>query len=330
MAVISQADDAVARAAKFLRGCLRSGAYGLACYGTDGSPRVSNNKGHIFVASFISEAMSDLFDEMDRTIVLVRILSEDNGGKWGFSPPNSFHRDQFRVFHVDSDDTAYVIRTLQRLGANRDPECLRDFYREATRLFLTFDSPHEAVLGIDPSSGNNMLAHLEVNANIFLALRGTHMENLINAEILRASQDKSGCWRSYFYPSPLFATVLVLEVLDGVPGFETATARGREYVANSQNDDGSWGEGGDPYATALGLSALGAGTGYTDACEKGVRYLLSAMTDDGSWVSPACIWEFHFDEHDVWRAYDRHNAYVTARCLTALRRLSGHSSVRRT
>jgi hypothetical protein len=47
------------------------------------------------------------------------------------------------------------------------------------------------------------------------------------------------------------------------------------------------------------------------------------MGADGSWRSAACVWNFHQDEHDVWRAYDKHRAYVSARCLFALRRAAG-------
>jgi hypothetical protein len=38
----------------------------LACVGSDGKPNFSDNKGHVFVASFIAEAMTGLFDEIDR------------------------------------------------------------------------------------------------------------------------------------------------------------------------------------------------------------------------------------------------------------------------
>lgn len=64
-------DAVVANAVAFLRERLRSGAYGLACIGSDGTPRFSNDKGHVFVAAFIAEAMQGLFDEVDRTLVVV-------------------------------------------------------------------------------------------------------------------------------------------------------------------------------------------------------------------------------------------------------------------
>jgi hypothetical protein len=41
---------------------------------------------------------------------------------------------------------AYVVRTLRRLGANRDPACLLPFYREPERLLVTFDAPGPALL----------------------------------------------------------------------------------------------------------------------------------------------------------------------------------------
>ena len=314
---------ALAKAAAFLRDRLRSGAYGLACAGSDGTARVSDDKGHVFVASFIAEAMAGLFDEVDRTIVLVRILSEENGGLWGFAPPHSFHRDAFRVFHVDADDTAYVIRTLRRLGANRDPECLVPFYRPSERLFVTFDTPGPTSLTAEGSPRNNLLAHPDVNANVFLTLRGTHLEGLINTDMLRASQDERGFWRSYFYPSPLFGTLLALDVLRDDAAFAGVRARALAYVAGSQNADGSWGADGDPYDTALAVAALAGHAEYEAATRSGVEHLLATMAAAGSWNSRSSIWEFHFDDNDVWRAYDTHRAYVSARCTTALQRAAG-------
>lgn len=316
-------EDAISRAAAFLRQRLRSGAYGLACVGDDGTPRFSDNKGHVFVAAFVAEAMSGLLDEIDRTIVLVRILSEENEGLWGFSPPGPYHSDQFRVFHVDSDDTAYVIRTLRRLGVNRTPQCLVRFYRESEGLFVTFDAPGPTSLTTERSPRHNLLAHPEVNANVFLALKGTHLERLINYHMLREAQHESGFWPSYFYPSPLFATLLALDALHGNPAFTAAVNRALSCILASQNSDGSWGAASDPYETALAVAALAGHQAYAAASRRGVEHLLSTMAEDGSWTSRACVWEFHADENDVWRAYDTHRAFVSARCMAALRRAAG-------
>jgi hypothetical protein len=313
-------DSAVAKAAGFLRQRLRSGAYGLACTGPDGAARFSDNKGHVFVAHFIAEAMDGLLDEIDRTIILVRLMSEENGGLWGFSPPGAYHREEMRIFHVDSDDSAYVIRTLRRLGVNRSPERLLLFYRENDRLFTTFDAPGPTRLTTQPSPAHNLLAHPEVNMNIFLAIRGTHLEPLVHHEIVAEAQDERGLWPSYFYPSPLFGTLLALELLDGKSGFAVAAKRARAAIAAAQSADGSWGIGGDPYETALAVSALAGHRGHAAATRRGLEHLLATMAEDGSWTSPACIWEFHADAGDVWRAHDRQRSYVSARCLTALRR----------
>jgi hypothetical protein len=320
-------DAALAKAAAFLRQRLRSGAYGLACVGSDGAPRFSDNKGHVFVASFIVEALTGLLDEIDRTIVLTRILSEENEALWGFSPPGPCHDDRFRLFHVDSDDSAYVIRTLRRLGVNRTPQCLVRFYREAERLFVTFDAPGPTSLTTEPSRRHNLLAHPEVNANIFLALRGTHLEHLVNYDMLREAQDENGSWPSYFYPSPLFATQLALEVLNGKRAFATPTARAIAYIADSQNADGSWGADGDPYETALATTALARHPAQAAAMRRGVEHLLSTMSGNGSWASSACVWTFQAEGGDVWRAYDTHRTFVSARCMIALRRAAGQLAI---
>jgi hypothetical protein len=319
----NRVQSAIAKAAAFLRERLRSGAYGLACIGSDGSPRFSDNKGHVFVASFLTEAMSGLLDEIDRTLILVRILSEENEGMWGFSPPGPYQRDEFRVFHVDSDDTAYVLRSLRRLGVNRTPQCLVRFYRESERLFVTFDAPGTASLVTDASPRNNLLAHPEVNANVFLALRGTHLEELIDYDLLLRTQDERGFWRSYFYPSWLYGTLIALDVLHDGPRFAPAVTRALSFIVGSQQADGSWGANGDPYETALAVAAIAQHPACAAATQRGVDHLLSSMTADGSWTSQACVWEFHAGERDVWRAYDVHGAFVSALCTTALRRAAG-------
>ncbi len=246
--------------------------------------------------------MNGLLDEIDRTIILVRLLSEENEGQWGYSPPGSYRDDAHRVFYVDSDDTAYVIRTLRRLGAHHNPQCLVRVYREAERLFVTFDAPGPTSLTTEPSPRHNLLAHPEVNANVFLTLRGTHLEHLVDYEMLQQAQDERGFWRSYFYPSPLFATQLALDVLHDNPAFAGATNRALSFIVGSQNADGWWGADDDPYETALAVAALAGYPVHATATRRGVEHLLSTMAVDGSWSSRACVWEFHADDRDVWRA----------------------------
>ena len=314
------------RASAFLRTRLRVGAYALTCVGGDGGSRFSDNKGHVFVAGFMAEALAGSLDEIDRTIILVRILSEENDGQWGFSPPGPRHQAPFLAFHVDADDTAYVIRTLRRLGVNRPPEALVRYHREVEGLFVTFDTSGSPKLATELSVENNFGAHLEVNANVFLALKDTHLDRLINFELLRDTQEPDGGWRSYFYPSPLFATQLAVDLLADVAGFEPVVERALAFVAASQNADGSWGVEGDAHETALGVTILAGRPSHAAAAARGVEHLLSIQGADGGWASTACIWEFPAAGGDVWRAYDADGAYVSARCTTALHHAAGAGS----
>ncbi len=316
-------DLAIVKAAAFLRQRLRSGSYGLAAMGSDGTPRFPDDKGHLFVAASIVEAMAGRFDEIDRTIVLVRILSEEQDGVWGYQSPGMLYTDETRPFLVDSDDSAFAFRTLHRLGVNREPRALMRFYREPERLFVTWDTPGPTSLATEAALRNNFRAHPEVNANIFLALRGTHFEQFVNYDMLLQAQDERGFWKSYFYPTPLYATLLVLDLTRGNPAFVSATERALSFIAGSQNADGSWGANSDPYETALAVAALAGHQAHAPATRRGVNYLLWAMAGDGSWTSGACVWEAYSSEHDIWRGYDTHRAFITARCMIALRRAAG-------
>jgi hypothetical protein len=316
-------DAAIHRSVRFLRASLHTGNYGLACIGDDGEPRFSDNKGHVFVNAFITEALAGLLEEIDRSIVLVRILSEEVDGQWGFSPAGPYHGADTLIYHVDADDTAYVIRTLRRLGVNRPPSSLLTYRREPDGLFATFNSPGQVSMTADPSPANNLLAHPEVNANIMLALRGTHLERYANYDILRRTQDSGGGWPSYFYPSPFYATLLALDALAGNASFSESIARGLAFIADSQNADGSWGDNGDAHETALAVAALACHQNYRSHSKRGSNYLIATAAPDGSWTTSAPIWEFHFAKDDIWRAYDLHRAYVTARCVVALRRVAG-------
>ena len=125
------------------------------------------------------------------------------------------------------------------------------------------------------SPAHNFLVHPEVNFNVFLALRGTHFEHLINYDIVRQSQDERWFWRSYFYPSLLFATLLALDLLRGNPAFAAAIEQALVFIVGSQNADGSLGADSDPYETALAVAALAGYPARAEALRRGVEHLLS-------------------------------------------------------
>jgi hypothetical protein len=174
---------------------------------------------------------------------------------------------------------------------------------------------------------NNLLAHPEVNANICLALQGTHFAHFVNYEALVSAQHKDGFWESYFYPSPFFGTLLSLEVLRDNGAFAATTDRAIAFILDRQSPEGHWGAGGDPYETALAVAALAIRKAHPEEMRRGVDYLLATLAADGSWTSEACIWQFPAGNGELWRAFDFHRAYVSARCLIALRRASGQLSL---
>lgn len=307
---------AIASAAAFLKQRLRSGDYALACRNSEGVAKFHHGTGHVFVAFFISEAMLGLLDEIDRTIMLVRILTEENRGIWAYS----------RAYDLpDADDTAFVIRTLQLLGASRTPECLMRFYREPERIFAFAEvSGPAAALTRERSMENNFQAQLEINANVFLALRGTRFEEFINYDALLQWQHDEGYFPSYFYPTKFHATLMVIDLLRGKSEYADASRRALAFIVRSQNADGSWGANRDPYETALAVAALaGQEEAYQPAMHRGMEFLLATLAADGSWSSKASIWEWLGDE-GVWYGLDEDRAFVTACCLTALRRAAGH------
>lgn len=316
----AEAAAVVDAAVAFLRQRLHAGQYGLDALGSDGTPRFPDDHGHVFVAAALVEAIVDRLDEIDRTIVLTRILSEEQDGLWGYQSPGLIVSEETLPFLVDSDDSAYVIRTLHRLGVNRQPQSLMRFYREAEQLFVTWDTPGSPMLTVDVALENNFQAHPEVNANIYLALRGSRFEGCANYDALLRAQDEKGFWRSFFYPSRLFATLLVLDLTTDMPTFASARARAVSYVASAQNPDGSWGIVADPYETSLAVAALAGHPEHQAALDRGVGFLLSSAAPDGSWASSSCIWQSYWTESDLWRGYDSHRTFITARCVIALRR----------
>jgi hypothetical protein len=166
-----------------------------------------------------------------------------------------------------------------------------------------------------------LLAHPEVNANVFLALRDTHLDQFINYDLLIRTQNERGFWSSYFYPTPFYGTLLALDVLHGNPSFGAATERALAFVIESQNADGSWGDKSDPYETALAIATLLDHPVHAGSMQRGVEHLLSVVAEDGSWTSRSCVWTFP-RQGDLWRAYDIHRAFVSACCLRALRRVA--------
>ncbi len=237
-------EQAIDRAWSFLRACLREGRYCLDCFGEDGSHRFSHDKGHLFVAYFLADALAGQLDEIDRTILLTRILSEERSGHWGFSPGDLWFSEEQGSFIVDADDTAYVLRTLRGLGAYRMPDSLLSYWRDPPGGFVTFEArgslANEASVAVEPSFAGNLGIHPEVTLNVYSMLRGTNLERHIHWPIVEGFQHADGWWHSYFYPGEYFGTVLAVEFLRKDEYYRPHLERTKAYLLRSQHDDGSW------------------------------------------------------------------------------------------
>ena len=165
---------AIATGGDYLRKKLLSGNYGLSCIGNDGSAKFSNSKGHLFSIFHIVQALKDEINELERTIFLTRILSEEYEGAWGYSPRGYYKQEGYNPFFVDSDDTSFALRTLRALNVYRSNDVLMKFkctfVYDAQEYygFSTFITNHQnRTLSSIPSFENNFEIHPEVNANVF-------------------------------------------------------------------------------------------------------------------------------------------------------------------
>jgi hypothetical protein len=322
----AEIESSIELSQRFLKSALRAGRYALACQGADGAERFSHNKGHLFVAYFLADAMAGAMDEIDRTILLTRILSEERTGHWGFSPGDLFYTPEQETFIVDADDTAYVLRTLRGLGAYRLPDSLLTYRCDQTGGFVTFRArgglQNLAEIQTAPSFAGNFGVHPEVTLNVYSMLRGTNHETQIHWPIVQQLQHPEGWWYSYFYPGPFFGTVLACEFLRTDEFYRPHLARTVEFLARSQRPSGAWGETDDPYATSLAVRALAAVDRDLPAVERGLRFLLSQQSADGHWQSSSVIWHFVGASGEEWLARDRDGALVTSAATIALRRCS--------
>lgn len=319
---------AVTHGRAFLRARLAAGNYGLACYGSQGGTRFSHDKGHVFTGFFLARALAGTLTEIERTILLVRILSEENGGCWGFSPPHPYVGPEHRHFVVDADDTAYVLRTCRLLGAFRPTEPLFKFHRPSGGGFVTFATDETPKWQTEPACEHNLGLHPEVNANVALVLKGTHHEAALRYELASELQRADGSWPSYFYPAPAFASRLFLELIHDRDYLADARRRGLEYLVGRQQPTGAWSQPADSWHSALALGALALGSvpgldeATRDACHhglaRGAAWLAAQAHADGGWQSTSVIWQFPDRGGDVWQARDEHGALVTAVAVEAL------------
>lgn len=314
---------------RFLKKRIRVGRYSLSCHGPDGKTRISHNKGHLFSGFFIAAAIGSELDELERTALIVRLLSEESNGRWGYAPRASWDGPPDNPTFVDADDTAFALRTLRLLGLYRSPEVLEVYHRTRRRVlrggqqqavgFVTFDTQKRPTLRFEAGCESNFDIHPEVNANVFLALAGTSHSGWIVSDLITRSQASEGYWYSFFYPGRFYSTWLFMDLIGQLGGFEQERAEAIRFLTAEQNSDGSWGVGSGVLETALAVRSLVCVSAGEELVARGREFLLAAQREDGSWETDSVIWEFHESRSDVWQARDANRVVVTALCLLALR-----------
>ena len=186
----------------------------------------------------------------------------------------------------DADDTAVALLLLHDMGERVDPTVLKAF-EAPDGSFVSF--PYER--------------HSSVGVNLHVLHALARVPGYPNAEaaierILSylADQHNGLYWLDKWHISPLYATahaVCVLEDLAPAQRWRVThlVNRSREWLRQSQNDDGSWGFYGLPTAeeTAYGLLALVGSLEEADRvrCQLAANYLAAARSKN---VSHPPLW----------------------------------------
>jgi hypothetical protein len=318
--------EAIGKGVAFLKQKIISGNYGLACSGINGQEKFSNNKGHLFSIFHLVDALEGELNEIERTIFLIRLLSEEVSGQWGYSPRGYYKEQNPNPFFVDSDDTAFALRIFRALNVYRANNELLKYLTSYSQdgkpqpAFSTFvfDVP-ERKLVFDATFENNFHIHPEVNANIYHTLIDTPLDKWINFELIKLAQKDDGSWQSFFYPNAYYSTWQFMSLLHKTGQKNDCFNRGIAFGLNTQKETGAWGFNADPYLSALALKTICLADDTLPSVIKATDFLLSAQNPDGSWITHQKIWVFTDNEGDVWQSSDNQMVISTALCVDALK-----------
>jgi len=297
---------------KFLKSQLKNEEYFLSCEATDSSDCPVNNQGKIYSLFFVIDSIQDKLTEGEIEKITQTILSKSRNGLWGYSTNSP----------VDSDDTAFAIRALNKLSKKTKPEKIFIFYKEKEESFVTFlSNTTNPSLEFEQTVLNNDQIHPEVNTNIYSLLQNTGFESYINYDLIKKSQSKEGYWHSYFYPSEYYSTYLSLNILCAPKKFKNSIEKGIEFITNTQNLDGSWGSPGNAYETSLALNSLATCNIFNNQFKKGIVFLQNNQNINGSWQSPNILWQYYHNQEPlvIWKAYDINNIITTSLAVKALK-----------
>ena len=317
---------AVRNGTRFLNTQVLSGKYGLACLGSSGDRKFSDQKGHLFCIYFLLNGLGPDLSELVRTIFITRILSEESAGQWGYSPRAYYIEGAESQYFVDADDTAFALRSLRKMGIFNNTDAFDTYHVDAhlghtsLPLFRTFLSKIVSPrITTSPSTENNLMIHPEVNANILQFLYGTDKELFLNELFITELQETTGLWPSYFYPVEFYGTYMFISLINTYGIGEASKQKAINGIIQTQKTDGSFGSSNDPLATAFALRSLQIAGYNGEPLQQGIRFLLKSQKFNGCWMSNSEIWKFHHDDGDVWTAFDTNHILTTSMCLSVIR-----------
>lgn len=202
----------------------------------------------------------------------------------------------------DADDLGQVLQALARAGG-RDLAATCD---EPVRMALDARDPSGGIPTwiLDPLAPGELDrriqryldvmggvgVHPEVVANLLAGLLLADPDRYATCladglAYLDAVQEPGGWWESKWYAGPFYGTFKAAVIVGALAPSGTTAYRARDFIRDSQQRDGGWG---DPLATAHALLAAAA-LGDTGAdLELGLARLAAEQEQDGGW--PAVAW----------------------------------------
>lgn len=161
----------------------------------------------------------------------------------------------------DADDTAVALLFLHELGEEVDLSILQPFERPEAGFFASFPYERHSSIGV-----NIHVLHALLRVPGYPEVARV-IDRLL--DYIAETQLEGLYWVDKWHISPYYATAHTLAVLRELPERQAARVRplierSREWVRQTQNEDGSWGFYGQPTAeeTAYGVLALTCGAAW--------------------------------------------------------------------
>lgn len=241
-------------------------------------------------------------------------------GDWRIKRPNlepgGWYFEFRNDFYPDIDDTAMVLMALEKaadtpgkreamqrgidwlLGMQGSDGGWASFDVDNNKSIFNFIpfADHNAML--DPSTSDITARILEMLSFVEDGKNHPRIPDAI--DFLRKEQEEDGAWYGRWGVNYVYGTWQAIRGLTriGVNIDDPMIKRGAEWLRNTQNDDGGWGESCisyyNPEMRAKGLSTASqtawaimglicAGEAESDCVKRGINYLIETQNEDGTW-----------------------------------------------